>query len=249
MAIYSCRTLKDYHPEAHVTLFTHKSFVDEDSKIFDTVITNIPNHYRTKLWCLPRTPYEQTVYIDCDSLIFHRDIKKMHDFLSNCDVSFGPCFSYTTSDFKWAFIDKAKTIVPDYHGSVVVYNNKPETLDFMQTWCDEYIKQVRSPWPHEDVVYKEWKVFDMFTLWRMTSGTCPEFDRFNSLVINKFPARYNITNQHLLEHKTDRFVIVQVDRTVWAKLESVWPNIQRKIQNAKHTLEKRPVGALLDQFD
>lgn len=250
-AIYSCRSLKDYYPDAHVTLFTHECFVDgdDDALIFDTIITGIPTHYRSKLWCLPRTPYERTIYIDCDSLIAHRDIKNMHDLIDESDIAFGPSFAYTTSNFKWAYLDKAMTEIPRYHGSVCIYNNKPETLEFMQTWFDEYYKQITSPWPYEENHYKEWRIFDMFTLWRMTCGKFPEFDRFNKLRITQFPPRYNITVQHHPEHKTDRYVIVQVDPNAWEAMTDIWTNIQRKLKNAKYTFKQRSPSDPVIEFD
>ena len=53
-ARYSVTSLKDYWPESHVTLFTHKDWVkEEDYEIFDNIITkDVPNLARAKLWAL-----------------------------------------------------------------------------------------------------------------------------------------------------------------------------------------------------
>ncbi len=242
MAKFSCQSLRDFYPDAHVTLFTHKNFLDGEENLFDTVITDIPNYYRTKMWAMARTPYEKTVYIDADSFITHRDIKKIHNFLDECDMFFTPVITYTTADIKWAYIDKNMTEVPKYHGAVCGYNKTNLTIDFMQTWYDEYIKQVcDTGWPYEKNHYKEWKIFDMFTLWRMTSGTWPEFKRFEELKINLLDKRFNATAQHTEEDKK-RCVIHQIDNHTWKQIPEFWSKVEQKEKNAIYTIEESKIN-------
>jgi len=75
-AEYSAASLKNYHPNAHITLFTEERFYhDELHATFDDVIIHdVPNDSRAKLWALSRTPYDRTLYIDADSVIMHEDI-------------------------------------------------------------------------------------------------------------------------------------------------------------------------------
>ena len=76
-------------------------------------------------------------------------------------------------------MDKKLTILPKYHGAVCGYNKTDLTIDFMNTWYLEYIKQRTTGWSYIDFDVR-WKVFDMFTLWRMTSGRFEEYERFKS---------------------------------------------------------------------
>lgn len=228
LAVNACNTLKDYFPNAHVTLFTHSDYLEDDCQIFDNVIVDIPVHYRSKMWCMARTPYDKTIYIDADSVVMHKDIRTMHDHLDDCDMFFCPVTPYTTANIKWAFMDKAQTIVPPYHGAINGFNKSALTLDFAQTWFDEYVKQVSSPgWPYEDNHHKEWKIFDMFTLWRMTSGKWQEFERFNQLKIKTLPLRYIITAQHAPEDK-HRPVIHQVDTQTWKGIPTFMKRVDQK---------------------
>ena len=246
LALISCQTLRDYWPDAHVTLFTHENFVDQEGKdLFDTVIVNIPIHARTKMWAMARTPYKsRTIYIDADSMIRHRDIKKMHSLLDDCDLFCGSNLLYTVGNLKWAYIDKERKYEPIYHGSMWGYHTTEANLDFMQTWYDEYLEQRKGKWKHEDFAYREWQQFDMFTLWAMTVGSrigmFPQYSRFNNLQIDILSRRWNTTGQDLPEDLDGPPVITQVDKTTWSKMPATWQNIQDKI-NEKRTVKKRSV--------
>jgi hypothetical protein len=87
----------------------------------------------------------------------------------------------------------------------------------MQTWFDEYVKQISSPWPHKDFSDK-WKKFDMFTLWRISSGKYKEFERFNELNIKILSRRWNTTIQDLPEDLDGPRVITQIDKETWKKI-------------------------------
>lgn len=238
LALISCQSLKDYYPDSHVTLFTHKEFLDNRAEIFDQVITGIPIHNRAKMWCMARTPYKKTLYNDCDSLIRHRDVKKIHDFLEDSDMFFGSQLEYTVSNYKWAFIDKACTIKSKYHGSLCGYVSSEIVLQFMQDWFDEYNKQQNSEWNYTEY-YKEWKQFDMFTLWRMTSGLFPEFDNYKQLNIKIIPRRYNNTCCEIPQEFEGNPVITQISRSTWPKMTTVWNNITMELQNAPNKIKTK----------
>lgn len=238
LALISCQTLKDYWPNVSVTLFTHETFIDDRVKIFDKVYTNIPIHKRAKMWCMARTPYERTIYNDCDSIINHRDVKKMHAFLDACDMFFCKNIDYTVANFKWAYIDKAQKIEPKYHGALCGYKKSALTIDFMQTWFDEYIKQITNPWEYEEKHYQEWQQFDMFTLWRMTDGSFQEFDRFNELDIKLVPRRFNSSGQDLPADLDGPKVIIQIDSETWKRIPTAWNKIKETLYDEKHTIKQ-----------
>jgi hypothetical protein len=241
LALLSCESLKSFSPKTHVTLFTHENFCDDRCKIFDNVIVDIPIHYRAKMWCMARSPYKRTIYNDCDSQICHRDVSKMFDFLDDCDLFCGSNLLYTVGSLKWTYIDKARNHIPKYHGSMWGYKKSELTTDFMQTWFDEYIKQITTPWPYEKTHYKEWQLFDMFTLWKITSGLFDEFERFNKLNIKILSRRWNTTSQDLREDLDGPPVITQIDKPTWKKMPNVWKNIEKGMNDEKHQVEKRPL--------
>lgn len=238
LALISCESLKDYYPDSDVTLFTHKNFLDHRVNIFDRVITEIPIHTRAKMWCMARTPYQKTLYNDCDSIIRHKDIRKIHNFLEDCDMFFGSNVMHTVSNYKWGYIDKSRKILPKYHGSLCGFNKTDINIDFMQTWFEEYIKQYCNPWEYGEEHFEEWKGFDMFTLWRMTSGKFNEFNRFNDLIINNIPRRYNNTIHDLPEDYVGNPVITQIDRNIWSTMTNSWKKIEKGAKDESYKVEK-----------
>jgi hypothetical protein len=237
-ALMSAQSLRDLYPKAHITLFTHKNFVDDRVKVFDTVITDIPIHYRAKMWCMARTPYEKTVYIDCDSQIMHKDVAKIFDFLDSCDLFCGSNALYTVANIKWAYIDIERKNIPVYHGSMWGYHKTKLNLDLMQTWFDEYVKQVTSPWPHSDWSYAEWQKFDMFTIWKITSKMYDEFSRFNELNIKILPRRWNVTSHDIFSDLDGPPVICQINKTQYRSLSNINELIEKSVKNEKHKVEQ-----------
>ena len=89
-ALHSAQSLLDFYPEAKITLFTHETWVcDEAREIFDQIITDgVPNHIRAKLWALSKSPYDTTLYIDCDTTIQSEEISEVFDLLGDNDIIF-----------------------------------------------------------------------------------------------------------------------------------------------------------------
>lgn len=242
LSLFSAESLRTFHPKAHVTLFTHEAFVDDRAKkLFDNVITGIPVHARAKMWCMARTPYQKTFYNDVDSQIVHRRIREVFDYIEDCDLFFTESYWYTTGSHRWAWFDKQQKIPVDYHGAVCCYNKNDLVIDFMQTWFDEYVKQRHSKgWPY-DFAYKEWKQFDMFTLWRISSGRFEEFERFKQLNVKLGPKMFNATihdGKKLYDGKKP--VIYQIDKD---NIQNAMPDLMRTIEKGlkdERTLPKKP---------
>lgn len=241
LALRSCESLRDFYPDANVTLFTHKQFIDKRSSIFDKVICEIPIHNRAKMWCMARTPYQRTLYNDVDTFICHSDIKKIHDHLNDCDMFFGGHLNYTVANRKWEYVDKKQNIPIKLHGSLCGYHKTDINLDFMQTWFDEYVTQIESEWEH-NFAHPEWKDFDMFTLWRLTSKRYNEFDRFNGLNIKILDRRWNTTIQDLPADLNGPRVITQVDKDSYKKMPYIWSQISKELENERFVNKKYQTG-------
>jgi len=241
-ALFSAESLRTFYPKAHITLFTHEAFVDNRAKeLFDNIITGIPVHARAKMWCMARTPYQKTFYNDVDSQIISRKIKNVFTEIEECDMFFTESYWHTTANYKWSFFDKAQKIPVLYHGAVCCYNKTDLVIDFMQTWFDEYVKQKQEKTWNYDFAYPEWKQFDMFTLWRLTSGNFEEFDRFKSLNINIGPKMYNATihdGNNLYDGKKP--VVYQIDKH---SIKNHMPNLLKHMEkglNDERSLPKKP---------
>lgn len=162
-AIMSARSLKDNYPEAKITLFTHPEFFDQtDRKLFDNVHLDIPYHVRSKMYGIARTPYKTTLYLDADTEIRSEKIKDVFDILGNNDVMFTRIIPHISKSTR---IDKNNDL--EYHGGIILYNNKKLTIKLMERWFELYKYQRETRW--EESIFKEYdkrmSPWDQFTMW------------------------------------------------------------------------------------
>lgn len=162
-AIYSAASLKDYYPEAKITLFTHPEFIREsDRRLFDQVHLDIPYHIRAKMYGMSRTPYKKTLYIDADTEIRSEKIKDVFDILKDNDIMFTKIIPHVSNTRR---IDDNNDL--EYHGGIILYNNKSLTIKLIKQWYDLYLYQKDTPWKKSK--FKEYDArmqpWDQFTIW------------------------------------------------------------------------------------
>jgi len=169
-AVYSALSLRDYWPEANITLVTQKQWVtEEDKKLFDIIITEeVPNHIRTKLWALNKTPYDLTCYLDADTYIEHEDIRKIFEnHNENSDITITKARAYAAS-----INPKFKGGELTDHCGLFIYNNKLHTLEFMKQWWLLYKNQRKYKWNWDTDLYPEYlRPWDMWTYWWLQNKT------------------------------------------------------------------------------
>ena len=160
----SALSLLDYWPEAKITLFTHPEWVEpEDYDIFENIITDgVPYHKRAKLWALDKTPYDLTVYMDCDTEVQHEDIQKIFDQIpEDVDILFTANRPYNAALTKLSDTEEMTE-----HCGLFIYRNNPQTLKLMGAWWGEYCKQNEPGYDrqHYPADAMQW---DTFTMWRL----------------------------------------------------------------------------------
>jgi len=182
-------SIKDYYPEAHITLVVPKElkhFVDPQA--FDLLIfENVPNLVRTKLYALSKTPYTNlTVYVDADMECMHEDVSTIWDEIEDHqDMLITKIRPYNGKISKW------KNGEFTMHGGFFMYRNRPNVIAFMHQWFEDYKKQRNDIWPWPEEEYpKQLQPWDQFTLWKLINH--------DKLPINidffKDDARWNFVN-------------------------------------------------------
>jgi len=163
----SAESLLDFYPEAKITLFTHEEWVEgEDYKIFDNIITDgVPNHIRAKLWALSQTPYDLTLYLDCDTLIEHEDISYVFDHIGDNDIIFTRNRPYNAKITKLS--DTEEMI---YHCGLLLYRNNEQTKNLMDNWYADYLKQREPNWDSSPYPYQV-RNWDTFTMWNLLTNS------------------------------------------------------------------------------
>ena len=164
-AVNSAISLRDNYPEADITLFTHKAFLqEEDKKFFNNIFTDIPVHKRAKMWGMQRTPYDITLYLDSDTEIRSENIKNVFDILGKNDIMFTKIVPHVANG---TYIDDNNDL--EYHGGVILYNNKKLTIQLIEEWYELYHKQITEKWEESEFSQytKKMQKWDQFTIWHL----------------------------------------------------------------------------------
>ncbi len=176
-------SILEFYPEANIVLYAHKEWTDDDPRVSGLYqVHDCPAHVRAKLWALDKTPFDKTVYLDCDTVICHEDVIKMFDFES--DLAFTNIRPYAGKITK--FVGGEMVL----HGGVFGY--KRSAIPFMSDWYTYYNKQITNEWWPEEVSPKDsLQPWDQFTLWWLTNHRdisveiYPDDARFNFVYIYK----------------------------------------------------------------
>ena len=136
-----------------------------------TVLTNLPPKKRSKKWsemtginfvyldiltCKNRevkiqiykyTPYDETIYLDCDSIVRRSGIEKVFDHLSGKNIVFQHHKLWETVETKYyrLYRDTAKILGVDLPfrvclGGFWAFRKLPETTEFFEKWRAFWIK-------------------------------------------------------------------------------------------------------------
>ena len=200
-ALQSAQSLLDFFPEAKITLFTHEPWVcDEAREIFDQIITDgVPNHIRAKLWALAKSPYDTTLYVDCDTLINSEEISGVFDLLGDNDILFTRNRPYNAKITK---LSETEEMI--YHCGLFLYRTET-TKDLMDSWYRWYLEQNDPRWdpsPYPEEVRK----WDTFTMWNLlTNGN------FN-VIVGEFPqpdAKWNFVTGYKQDELMGEEAVIQ----------------------------------------
>ena len=199
-AVMSAMTLKDYWPDAHVTLYTHEEWVDNTLEdIFDNVITkDVPHHHRAKLWALDKTPYDLTVYLDADTEIMSSDISTVFDQMTDADIMMTKIRKYAG-----AFVDFPGGSLIDHCG-MFMYRSDPHVIEFMQEWWELYQEQIDGTWQWDISLYPEdLRPWDQWAFWWLMNKTDYKLNR----EYFEDDARWNFVNTYHSDEVEKEIVI------------------------------------------
>lgn len=167
-AEFSAQTLRDYWPEANITLFTENSLYRSSLEdTFDNVILGIPNNTRAKLWALSHTPYKNTVYLDADVEIVHEDIRTIFDqFTPGTDMMMTRIRSYNSR------ITEFPAGELTHHCGMFMYRTNKKTINFMKQWWNLWQEQENGTWKWDTKKYvEELRPWDQWTFWWLQNKT------------------------------------------------------------------------------
>jgi hypothetical protein len=140
-AIKSARSCIKHCPDIPIHIFTDKEGVElisglQNSPFSSFELINNP-HYRSKVDCMPKAPFEHTLYLDSDTMVVD-DISEMFGLLDRFDIAVAHAHKrnfHLTAEFWRRNIPPS---FPQFNSGVVLYKNSPQVSSFLRNWRDSF---------------------------------------------------------------------------------------------------------------
>jgi len=149
--LFSAESVKKHNPDMHITVFTDRPI---DSELIDEWKLIEVRHIRAKVDYVHLSPYEQTIFLDTDTII-DRDISEMFGILDKYD--FAICHDLARKR------ENVSRIIPEYRDipyafsevnpGVMVFNKSQPVQDFFKLWR-EYFYKYFNGWPYEQPTFR-----------------------------------------------------------------------------------------------
>jgi len=179
-------SLFDNDPDAKIALFTHKEWFEGDDRCDGLyLVKDCPKHKRAKLWALPQSPFDTTVYLDADAFVVHEDVTLMFDLKDN-DMMFTNIRSYSGA------IDKFIGGQMVLHGGAFTYDTK-RCKKFLDEWWRLFQLQINNKWWPKGIEPKHrLNGWDQFPLWWLTENNYDDI----KIGIYEDDARFNFIRNY-----------------------------------------------------
>ena len=180
--LFSAESVKRHCPEMHITVFTDRQV---DSEFVDNCEKIDVGHLRPKVDYVHMTPYEQTIFLDTDTVIDH-NLNEMFGILERYD--FAICHDLARKR------KNVSRLIPEYeeipyafsevNPGVMVFSKTESVMSFFKLWREKFYTHF-SRWPYEQPTFR-------IALWKsdmnfyILGGKKVKFENFNSFEINFF---------------------------------------------------------------
>lgn len=135
-AVKSARTFKESNPKYKTALFTD---LDLDAKGFDFV-RKIPNNViRPKIEMLSASPFDQTLYLDNDTLILD-NLSAAYDILEKFEMAGCQVQLWQRPRHNQVHRIQVPILFPEINCGVLLYKKCVKTDEFFKRWSHEFRK-------------------------------------------------------------------------------------------------------------
>lgn len=136
MAARSAISLKSHSPDLQTHVFTDCDIASYDC--FDGVTEITDPHFRSKIDCIPKTPFERTLFLDADTRICE-DISSMFELLDRHDIALAHA---PARDKQWEkYGGEAPRIFSLMNSGVILYKRTGPVKEFFKAWKKAYIEK------------------------------------------------------------------------------------------------------------
>jgi len=144
--LISAESVKKHNPDLPIAVFSDKPI---NSDLIDTWFPIQVNHLRPKVDYIHLAPFEQTIFLDTDTIVDH-DITEMFGILDKYD--FAICHDLARKRVN------VSNLIPEYkeipyafsevNPGVMVFKKTQPVLDFFKLWKEHFYKYFNR-WPYE----------------------------------------------------------------------------------------------------
>ena len=96
-------------------------------------------HFRSKVDYLSRTPFDRTLYLDTDTVIFNR-IVEIFGILDRFDVGLTHAHHRNSKDRLMHWETEIPNAFPEFNSGVVLYRKTDSVISFFESWSSSYKK-------------------------------------------------------------------------------------------------------------
>ena len=136
LAEASVRSLKAVEPGLAVDLFTDAPEAVA-AELFDVVHKIDDPHPRAKLECMPRSRFERTLFLDCDTLVLS-PLGDLFDTLERFDLALAHDVRRASELIREGHEEVTPYAFPQMNSGVFLYRRSPEVLAFLEDWARRY---------------------------------------------------------------------------------------------------------------
>jgi len=130
----SAKSVREVMPEVPIAIITD---IDDPGDIFDTVILieNPCHSLFDKVQNIQRTPFEETIYIDVDTVVT-APIGELFDLLDSHDLAVAHAPRQSFSDKSWFIDHGVPEAFPQFNTGVLVFKKSPAAQKVLDNWKD-----------------------------------------------------------------------------------------------------------------
>jgi hypothetical protein len=126
--VKSAESIKKVMPGASITVFTDEPSQKFPTMLFDNILSTSYEKtltYSIKPECIPRSPYERTIFLDCDTYIC-KSLDQVFKILDLVDIAM---------PFAWW---RYGEIMPALSSSMIVFKKSVKVAGIFQAWRESY---------------------------------------------------------------------------------------------------------------
>lgn len=148
---HSASSVKKFHPDLHITLFTDGKLQGLNKQLFDNIEIVPVTGKRIKQQILSRSPYIRTLYLDCDTGIVNPfvDVFKLLDRFDVAAVIDHMRVVKSTS-YVWGRYYDVPEAFPEFGGGVFLFKKSKSTNAFFDIWQRNYEEWCRLSGKYND---------------------------------------------------------------------------------------------------